>query len=148
MSGGTAADGGRMKNKNIRERIKKERNERRWKDPGHLRYGLCLYACQEVTLWAGSTHVQPSAIAFWRSVKDGPNAHRKPRVGDLVFWSGGRYGHVAVYMGRGKILSTDVFGTGTMRIGDFHAPESKWGQQYAGAWTPPKLRGKSWRDRH
>jgi cell wall-associated NlpC family hydrolase len=101
-------------------------------------------------MWAGSTHVQPSAIAFWRSVKNGPNAHKKPRVGDLVFWnsSSSKYGHVAIYMGKGKILSTDVFVREAMRIGDFDAVERKWGQQYLGAWTPPKLRGPSWKDRH
>jgi hypothetical protein len=144
----TAKDGGRMKNKNIRARVEKERDERGWKQAGGIRYGLCLFAAQDVTLWAGSTHVQPSAIAFWRSVKDGKNAHKKPRVGDLVFWSGGKYGHVAIYMGKGKILSTDVFVREAMRIGDFHAPETKWGQTYCGAWTPPKLRGELWKDRH
>ena len=131
----------RPSNETIRRKVRAQRDRRGWKEPGHLRYGMCLWSCQELMAWAGTTHVQPSAIAFWRSVQGSEHAHRKPRVGDLVFWAGGRFGHVAIYMGRGKIMSSDVFGTGTHRVGDFDAPARKWGQHYAGAWTPPGLRG-------
>lgn len=133
----------RPTNKEIRRRVRHERDRRGWVNPGHLRYGMCLWSCQELMAWAGTTHVQPSAIAFWNWVKHSEHAHRKPRVGDLVFWSGGRYGHVAVYMGRGKIMSSDVFGSTTHRVGPFTAPATRWGQVYAGAWTPPALRGRS-----
>jgi cell wall-associated NlpC family hydrolase len=105
-----------------------------------------LWASQEILGQYGAIHESPSAAAFARS----HTLHFKPRVGSLLLWTGGSkgYGHAAVYLGHGKMLSTDIFGAGAMRVGPVSAVHDRWGQHFAGAWEPPELRGPLWRDRH
>jgi cell wall-associated NlpC family hydrolase len=71
------------------------------------------------------------------------NAHRdrQPPIGALVFWeTGGPYGHVAVYVGGGRIVSNDLHdqypGEGGVYLVDLAAVEAEWGATYLG-WSPP-----------
>ncbi len=66
---------------------------------------------------------------------------RRPPTGALVFWdTGGPYGHVAVYVGDGRIVSNDIGdtvpGEGGVYLVDFALIESHWGATYLG-WAPP-----------
>jgi cell wall-associated NlpC family hydrolase len=136
----------RPKNDVIRAHLIDKRNDKGWKQLGAIRYGLCLWASQEILAQYGAYHVSPSAAAFARTHP----LHHKPRVGDMLLWYGGShgYGHAAVYLGHHKMLSTDIFGGGSMRVGPVSAVHNRWGQHFAGAWTPPELTGPLWKDQH
>ncbi|MEV7420382.1 peptidase M23, partial [Streptomyces sp. NPDC089919] len=57
--------------------------------------------------------------------------------GALMFWeTGSIYGHVAVYLGNGMIISNDIRRPGYVGLVPASEIESKWGAQYQG-WTPP-----------
>ena len=72
------------------------------------------------------------------------NAHpddRRPPVGALVFWAtGGPYGHVAVYVGNGRIVSNDIGdrvpGEGGVYLVDFALDRVSGAPTYLG-WAPP-----------
>lgn len=62
---------------------------------------------------------------------------RHPPPGALMYWdTGHRAGHIAVYLGDGKIASNDILRSGYIDIVDAGLIESKWGAKYVG-WTPP-----------
>ncbi|MEV6672870.1 lytic transglycosylase domain-containing protein [Streptomyces sp. NPDC051162] len=62
---------------------------------------------------------------------------RNPPPGALMYWdTGHRAGHIAVYLGGGKIASNDILRNGYIDIVDADLIESKWGAKYIG-WTPP-----------
>ncbi|MGY4769788.1 NlpC/P60 family protein (plasmid) [Kribbella sp. CWNU-51] len=66
---------------------------------------------------------------------------RRPPVGALVFWeTSGPYGHVAVYVGNGRIVSNDIGdrvpGEGGVYLVPFELIESRWNATYLG-WAPP-----------
>ncbi|MEV4440672.1 peptidase M23 [Streptomyces sp. NPDC049577] len=62
---------------------------------------------------------------------------RNPPPGALMFWdTGHRAGHVAIYVGDGKIASNDIEGRGEIAIVPATEIESKWGAKYLG-WSPP-----------
>jgi hypothetical protein len=67
--------------------------------------GMCL---QEVRGWYGIGAKYGSAAEAWGGAK---TKHRdsNPKLGAPVFWTGGSkgYGHIAMYMGGGKVRSTD-----------------------------------------
>lgn len=136
----------RPKNESIRDHLLAARNRRGWKQLHAIRTGLCLWASQEILTQYGAYHVAPSAAEFARS----HDLHSNGRVGDMILWFGGSqgYGHAAVYLGHGKMLSTDIFGSGSMRVGPVSAVHDRWGQRLAGFWCPPELRGPLWKDRH
>ena len=111
------------------------------KDPDRGYKGLCQSFCRSaygVPAWA------PSAILAWEKI---PAKHKHaggspsdaPR-GSLLYYSGGKYGHVAIAAGRktsDKCLSNDY----VRREGGIdYAPRTfpRWGIKYLGwsAWTP------------
>ena len=54
--------------------------------------------------------------------------------GAIVYYSGGRHGHLALYNGSGTIASTDVHGPNTVGVVDLAWPERRWGMKFGG-WT-------------
>ncbi|MET9413360.1 peptidase M23 [Streptomyces klenkii] len=62
---------------------------------------------------------------------------RNPPPGALMFWdTHHRAGHVAVYVGDGKIASNDIVSPGEISIVPAGDIETKWGADYLG-WSPP-----------
>ncbi|MGN9821926.1 peptidase M23 [Streptomyces sp. SD11] len=62
---------------------------------------------------------------------------RNPPPGALMYWeTGGRAGHVAVYLGNGKIASNDIRRPGYIDVVPATDIETKWGSTYVG-WAPP-----------
>ncbi|MEO3976782.1 peptidase M23 [Streptomyces sp. CAU 1734] len=62
---------------------------------------------------------------------------RNPPAGALMYWdTGSRAGHIAVYLGDGKVASNDITRPGYIDIVDAEAFETKWRARYIG-WTPP-----------
>ncbi|MFI0742478.1 peptidase M23 [Streptomyces sp. NPDC021100] len=62
---------------------------------------------------------------------------RHPPPGALMYWdTGHRAGHIAVYLGGGKIASNDILRSGYIDVVDADLIETKWGAKYVG-WTPP-----------
>ncbi|WP_432877460.1 CHAP domain-containing protein [Kribbella sp. CA-245084] len=109
---------------------------------GHGYYQLC--ARLAANIWGRPRAGYLSAAEQWRQMATTNNAHRndrQPPIGALVFWeTGGPYGHVAVYVGNGRIVSNDINdvvpGEGGVYLVDFGLIESKWGATYLG-WAPP-----------
>ncbi|MET8807913.1 peptidase M23 [Streptomyces sp. NPDC004546] len=65
------------------------------------------------------------------------NRDRNPPVGALMYWrTSSRAGHVAIYVGNGKIASNDIRTPGHISIVPATDIESKWGSTYVG-WAPP-----------
>ncbi|WP_223267723.1 hypothetical protein [Streptosporangium nondiastaticum] len=62
---------------------------------------------------------------------------RNPPPGALMFWdTGHRAGHVAIYVGDGKIASNDIGPIGEISIVPATEIETKWNAKYLG-WSPP-----------
>ncbi|TLQ39268.1 NlpC/P60 family protein [Streptomyces marianii] len=62
---------------------------------------------------------------------------RNPPAGALMYWdTGRRAGHIAVYLGDGKVASNDILRPGYIDVVDAELFETKWGARYIG-WTPP-----------
>ena len=62
---------------------------------------------------------------------------RNPPPGALLFWdTGGRAGHVALYLGGGLIASNDIVQAGAISIVPATEIERRWGATYVG-WAPP-----------
>ncbi|MBQ0890707.1 peptidase M23 [Streptomyces sp. RM72] len=62
---------------------------------------------------------------------------RHPPAGALMYWdTGHRAGHIAVYLGDGKVASNDILRPGYIDVVDAELFETKWGARYIG-WTPP-----------
>jgi hypothetical protein len=109
---------------------------------GHGYYQLC--ARLAANIWGRPRAGYISAAEQWRQMVATGNAHagdRRPPAGALLFWeTGGPYGHVAVYVGNGRIVSNDIDdrvpGEGGVYLVDFEVIESKWGATYLG-WAPP-----------
>jgi hypothetical protein len=108
----------------------------------HGYYQLC--ARLAANIWGRPRAGYFSSAEQWRQMVATNNAHpgdRQPPAGALVFWeTGGPYGHVAVYLGEGRIVSNDIGddvpGEGGVYLVDFGLIESKWGANYLG-WAPP-----------
>lgn len=109
---------------------------------GHGYYQLC--ARLAANIWGRPRAGYSSAAEQWHQMVAGDNAHRgdrQPPVGALVFWeTGGPYGHVAVYVGNGRIVSNDIGdhvpGDGGVYLVNFELIESQWNATYLG-WAPP-----------
>lgn len=62
---------------------------------------------------------------------------RNPPPGALMFWdTGHRAGHVAIYLGDGKIASNDIVTPGEISVVPATDIETKWSAKYLG-WSPP-----------
>ncbi|WP_405065037.1 CHAP domain-containing protein [Kribbella sp. NBC_01510] len=109
---------------------------------GHGYYQLC--ARLAANIWGRPRAGYISAAEQWRQMVAAGNAHvgdRRPPVGALVFWeTGGPYGHVAVYVGNGRIVSNDIGdrvpGEGGVYLVPLELIESRWSATYLG-WAPP-----------
>ncbi|GAA3129221.1 hypothetical protein GCM10010530_57790 [Kribbella aluminosa] len=105
-------------------------------------YQLCARLASNV--WGRSNSGYYSAAEQWNQMVSSGNAHpddRRPPVGGLLFWATqGPYGHVAVYVGNGQIVSNDIGdrvpGQGGVYLVDVGAIEKQWGATYLG-WAPP-----------
>ncbi|GAB2615179.1 CHAP domain-containing protein [Kribbella endophytica] len=107
----------------------------------HGYYQLC--ARLAANIWGRPRAGYVSAAQQWSQMVATGNAHldRQPPLGALVFWdTGGLYGHVAVYVGAGRIVSNDIHdqfpGEGGVYLVDLTAIEAEWGATYLG-WAPP-----------
>ncbi|WP_432887758.1 CHAP domain-containing protein [Kribbella sp. CA-245084] len=105
-------------------------------------YQLCARLASNI--WGRSNSGYYSAAEQWDQMVSSGNARpddRRPPVGALLFWSTqGPYGHVAVYVGNGQIVSNDIGdrapGQGGVYLVDVGAIEKQWGAAYLG-WAPP-----------
>ncbi|NUR93959.1 MAG: hypothetical protein HOV67_01735 [Kribbellaceae bacterium] len=108
----------------------------------HGYYQLCARLASNV--WGRTRSGYYSAAEQWAQMVGSGTAHpadRRPPVGALLFWStDGPYGHVAVYVGNGRIVSNDIGdrvpGQGGVYLVDVGAIEQRWGATYLG-WAPP-----------
>lgn len=75
-----------------------------------------------------------SAIEAWRGAADKHPDDRTPPVGAPCYYEGGQYGHAVIYVGGGRVRSTDTPSTG--RVGEVPLDhfEREWGYAYLG-WT-------------
>lgn len=100
-------------------------------------YRLCLASVAREYGRAGSGSY--SAQSHWNLLAGLGFAHpgdRNPPPGALVFWRTSTVGHVALYVGGGKIVTNDLVRRGCLDVADFTAIETQWGSTYLG-WTPP-----------
>jgi hypothetical protein len=103
-------------------------------------YNLCLRFVATAYGWSSSGTA--TALKHWQAMPDDlRHTDRNPPPGALLFWkhkgdSASDAGHVAIYLGDGKIASNDIESKGKISIVPMEAIEQKWGQQYLG-WTPP-----------
>lgn len=102
-----------------------------FKAKSHNRVGYCLAECQAIYR---SGHRYPSAIAQWNASNRKHRGDRTPPVGAPVFWRGGRYGHIGIYVGNGMVRSTDAAGAGRMGTVPLDWFKRHWGYDYLG-WT-------------
>ena len=88
----------------------------------------------------------PSAIEQWQHYVQSGLAHPhdpNPPPGALVFWDSEPYGHVAVYLGNGEIVTNDLYdGSTGLHGGVYFAPmaeitDGTWHLPYLG-WAPPE----------
>jgi uncharacterized protein YraI len=78
-----------------------------------------------------------SAKQHWGSTpKKYRHSGKNIPAGGLAFFSGGRYGHVAISTGDGRLISNDIHGKGKLRYTTISEIQSKWGDKYLG-WTNP-----------
>lgn len=109
------------------------------KNPDRSYNGLCQSFCRTaygVPAWA------PSAIAAWKRIPADAKHRGAPSTaprGALLYYAGGKYGHVAIAAGKkthDKCLSNDYVRQGKID----YAPRTfdRWGLQYLGwsTWTP------------
>jgi hypothetical protein len=109
---------------------------------GHGYYQLC--ARLAANIWGRPRAGYVSAAEQWHQMVANGHARRgdhQPPAGALVFWeTGGPYGHVAVYVGNGRIVSNDIgdrfSGEGGVYLVAFGDIESRWNATYLG-WAPP-----------
>ncbi len=100
-------------------------------------YRACLSFVAQAYGWGGSGvtyavdhyHEMPSNMRN--------NLSRTVPPGALMYWdTGGRAGHVAIYLGDGQVASNDILRPGYIDIVDATEIESRWGATYLG-WAPP-----------
>ncbi|MGW5336182.1 peptidase M23 [Streptomyces bauhiniae] len=100
-------------------------------------YRACLAFVARTYGWSFSG--VPYAIDHYREMPASMkhDKDRNPPPGALMYWeTGGRAGHVAVYLGDGKIASNDIVRPGYIDVVPATDIESKWGSTYVG-WAPP-----------
>ncbi|MBT2384058.1 peptidase M23 [Streptomyces sp. ISL-11] len=101
-------------------------------------YQKCLAFTSIAYGWNSSG--TPYAIDHYKDVMPKEMRHdgdRNPPPGALMFWdTHHRAGHVAIYVGDGKVASNDIVTPGEISIVPATDIESKWGAEYLG-WSPP-----------
>lgn len=79
------------------------------------------------------------AIDHYKNMPDSQkhDGDRNPPPGALMYWdTGHRAGHVAIYLGDGKIASNDIKRVGYIDVVPATDIETVWGAKYVG-WAPP-----------
>lgn len=97
------------------------------------RYNIYGYCLQQVRQWWGIGPKYGSAISAWYGARYKHRNSSAPR-GAAVFYSGGRYGHVAFSLGNGYVRSTDVAGRGRVGTVPINWFARNWGYNLLG-WT-------------
>ncbi|MEV7418976.1 peptidase M23 [Streptomyces sp. NPDC089919] len=100
-------------------------------------YRACLAFVAESYGWRYSGVLY--AVDHYRTMPPGlrHDHDRDPPPGALMYWdTGRRAGHVALYLGAGKIASNDITRPGRIDVVDAAAIESRWHATYLG-WAPP-----------
>lgn len=92
-------------------------------------YGLCLHEVQEAFQ---SPHMFPDAKAQWYGADKRHPGDRTPLVGAPVCFSGGAHGHIAIYVGAGRVRSSDAGGPGVMGTVSIDWFARSWGYGYYG----------------
>jgi hypothetical protein len=92
--------------------------------------GYCLMFCR---MQFGVAAKYGSAIVAWNNAKYKHTTGVPPR-GTFVFWSIGKYGHIAISDGNGYCWSTDIRGAGTVARVPITEIRSRWGARLLG-WT-------------
>ena len=93
------------------------------------RVGMCLWECQEIY---PTNHWYPSAISQWRNAKKKHTSKKNIPIGAPIYYSGGKYGHVVLYVGDGMVRSTDAGGRGKMATVSIEWFHRAWGYKYEG----------------
>jgi hypothetical protein len=86
----------------------------------------------------GKTGRYASAITHWGVAVKEKRAHngKDAPPGAFVFWGGGQYGHTAISIGGGKVVSTDILRQGKADIVHIDTITKRWGKPYLG-WADP-----------
>lgn len=79
-----------------------------------------------------------SAISHWGVAVREKRAHhgKDAPPGAFVFWGGGQYGHTAISIGGGKVVSTDILRRGQADIVHIDTITKRWNKPYLG-WADP-----------
>ena len=99
-----------------------------FKQKSHNQMGKCLWECQEIY---PTNHWYPSAWSQWQNAKKRHNGKKAP-VGAPMYYRGGKYGHVVLYVGDGMVRSTDAGGSGKMATVPIEWFQRAWGYEYVG----------------
>jgi hypothetical protein len=99
----------------------KHRNDGRWR-------GLCLSFVRQAF---GARGGQYDAKSAWHQAKH-RHSHGTPPKGAAVFWLGHTHGHIAISVGGGKCLSTDIRRRGKADIVPISEIHRRWGLTYVG----------------
>lgn len=83
----------------------------------------------------------PSAIVAWNHVaREDRHGGKRPPAGVPVFWAIGKYGHIALSDGDGRVWSTDIRRRGKVDRVTIDYVNNHWGARYLG-WSET-LNGK------
>jgi hypothetical protein len=97
-----------------------------------MRYaiGMCL---QFIRTLVGAPGGEYSSMTAWGDTRMKHRGDWNAPPGAPMWWGGG-LGHVALSVGGGKIVSTDLPTSGRIGLVDKHLPTTRWGKPYLG-WT-------------
>jgi hypothetical protein len=93
------------------------------------RVGMCLFHVQS---WLGAPWSGPYAYWAWQHARHKHPGDKNPPPGVPVYWSGGRYGHIALSVGGGRVRSTDWPRRGHVGECTIDQLSRAWGKRYAG----------------
>ena len=100
---------------------------------GHQIYNGCLWYAQEVAGYAHENGNQPNPESLWAALAPGrKHASREVVPGAVLLYDNSNIGHATVYLGGGRVLSTDMneqggFSQGQWSIGPADAAERTFG---------------------
>lgn len=88
------------------------------------RVNMCLFECQEIY---PTNHWYPSARSQWENAKKKHTSLENIPIGAPVYYHGGNFDHVVLYVGNGHVRSTDAGGRGLMATVPLEWFEKAWG---------------------
>jgi hypothetical protein len=100
-----------------------------FRDKNVNKVGKCLWEVQEAYQ---SGHMFYDARAQWQGANHKHPGDRTPPIGAPVCFSGGAHDHIAIYVGAGRVRSTDVGGPGRMGTASISWFATHWGYGYHG----------------